>query len=83
MVAKFKSKFMPKDYQLNLFRQLQNLRQKSMMVKKYIEELYRLNIIVGFIEEDVEKVAKYINGLRYEIQGKIGLLSLKTMEDAY
>jgi hypothetical protein len=26
MIAKFKIKFMPKDYQLNLFRQLQNLR---------------------------------------------------------
>jgi hypothetical protein len=35
MIAKFKSKFMPKDYQLNLFRQLQNLRKKTMTVKEY------------------------------------------------
>ena len=28
MVSRLKGKFMPKDYQLNLFRQLQNLRQK-------------------------------------------------------
>jgi hypothetical protein len=29
MVAKLKEKFIPKDYQINLFRRLQNLRQKS------------------------------------------------------
>jgi hypothetical protein len=35
MVAKLKAKFMPKDYQINLFRKLQNLRQKGMTVKEY------------------------------------------------
>jgi hypothetical protein len=33
MVAKMKEKIMPKDYQINLFRKLQNLRQKGMTVK--------------------------------------------------
>jgi hypothetical protein len=37
MLAKFKDKFMPKDYQLNLFKKLQNLRQKGMLVKEYTE----------------------------------------------
>lgn len=31
----------------------------------------------------MEKVARYINGLRYEIQDEISLLSLRTVEDAY
>ena len=35
MVAKFKGNFIPRDYQLNYFRQLKNLRHKSMMVKEY------------------------------------------------
>jgi hypothetical protein len=35
MVAKLKAKFMPKDYQINMFRKLQNLRQKGMTVKEY------------------------------------------------
>ena len=35
MLYKIKSKFMPKDYQLNILRQLQNLRQKAMTVKEY------------------------------------------------
>jgi len=38
-----------------------------MTVKEYIEEFYRLNIKIGQRERDEEKVAKYINGLRYEI----------------
>ena len=76
-------KFLPKDYHLNLFKQMQNLKQKGMSVKEYTEEFYRLNIRIGHVEDDLEKVARYINGLRYEIQDEIILLSLKTVEDAY
>jgi hypothetical protein len=35
MVSKMKAKFIPKDYKINLFRKLQNLRQKGMTVKEY------------------------------------------------
>eukprot|EP00253_Pinus_taeda_P012339 PITA_12339 len=42
-----------------------------------------LNIRTGHVEDDLEKVARYINGLKYEIQDEISLLSLKTVEDAY
>lgn len=62
---------------------MQNLKQKGMSVKEYTEEFYRLNIRIGHVEDDLEKVARYINGLRYEIQDEISLLSLKTVEDAY
>jgi len=31
----------------------------------------------------MEKVARDINGIRYDIQDEINLLSLKTIEDAY
>jgi hypothetical protein len=47
MVAKIKDKFIPKDYQINMFRRLQNLRQKGMIVKEYRKEFYRLNIRAG------------------------------------
>ena len=67
MVRKLKSKFMRKYYQLNLFRQLQNLRQKGMIVKEYMKEFYRMSIRAGHVEDDIEKVVRYINGLRYEI----------------
>jgi hypothetical protein len=41
MVVKLKEKFIPKDYHINLFRRLHNLRQKGMTMKEYTEEFYR------------------------------------------
>jgi len=67
MVAKLKAKFIPKDYHINMFRRLHNLRQKGMIVKEYIEEFYKLNIRDRQRERDEEKVVRYINGLRSEI----------------
>ena len=61
MIRKLKKIFMPKDYQLDLFKQLQNLRQKGMIVKEYTEEFYKLRIRVGHVEDDMEKVSRYIN----------------------
>jgi len=54
-----------------------------MYFKEYTEEFYRLSIRAGHAEDDMEKVARYINGLRYDIQDEIKLLSLTTIEDAY
>jgi hypothetical protein len=67
MVAKMKAKFIPRDYQITLFRRMQNLRQKLMTVKEYTEEFYKLNIRTGHRESDDEKVARYMNGLRCDI----------------
>jgi hypothetical protein len=47
MITKMKVKFIPRDYHITLFRRMQNLRQKLMTVKEYIEEFYRLNIRAG------------------------------------
>ena len=74
---------MPKEYQLHLIRQLQNLRQKSMIVKEYTEEFFRLSIRVGHTQGGLERVARYINGLRYDIQDEFSLLNMKIVEDAY
>ena len=74
---------MLKDYQLKLIRQLQNLRQKAMIVKEYTKEFFRLNIRSVHTEGGLERVARYINGLRYDIQDELSLLNLKTIEDAY
>jgi hypothetical protein len=63
MVANMKEKFIPKDYQITLFRRMHNLRQKLGSVKEYTEEFYRINIRAGHWENDDEKVARYMNGL--------------------
>jgi hypothetical protein len=67
MIAKMKVKFILRDYQIYLFRRMQNLRQKRVTVKEYTEEFYKMNIRVGNRESDDEKFARYMNGLRYDI----------------
>jgi hypothetical protein len=78
-----KAKFIPRDYQINLFRRMKNLRQKGMTVKEYTEEFYRLNIRAGHHESDDEKFARYMNGLRYEIQDEMSMVTIRNVEDAY
>ena len=51
MTTKLRGKFLPKDYKLILFRQIQNLKQKSMIVREYTEEFYKVNIIFGHMED--------------------------------
>jgi hypothetical protein len=83
MIAKMKAKFIPRDYQITLFRRMQNLRQKLMMVKEYTEEFYKLNIRASHQESNNEKVARYMNGLRYEIQDELSMETIRPVEDAY
>jgi hypothetical protein len=83
MIAKMKMKFIPKDYQITLFQRMQNLRQKLMSVKEYTEEFYKLNIRASHHESDDEKVARYMNGLRYDIQDEMSMMVIRMVEDAY
>ena len=83
MTTKLKGKFLPKGYQLILFRQIQNLKQKSMTVREYTEEFYKVNIRFGHIEDTPERVSRYVNGLRFDIQYELSLLSLRFVEEAY
>jgi uncharacterized protein YjbK len=54
-----------------------------MTVKDYTEEFYKMNIRTRQREKDEEKFSRYINGLRYEIQDEISMMSIRTVEDAY
>jgi uncharacterized protein YjbK len=62
---------------------MQNLRQKGMTVKEYTEEFYKINIRAGHRESDDEKVTRYMNGLRYDIQYEMSMMTIRNVEDAY
>jgi hypothetical protein len=62
---------------------MQNLRQKRMTVKEYTEEFYQLNIRTGRHESDDEKFIRYMNGLRYEIQYEMRMVTIRNVEDDY
>jgi hypothetical protein len=83
MIVKMKEKFIPRDYQITLFRRMQNLRQKLMTVKEYNEKFYRLNIRAGHWESDDEKVSRYMNGMRYDIQDEMSMMTIQMVEDDY
>jgi hypothetical protein len=83
MVAKMKAKLIPRHCQINLFYRMQNLRQKGMTVKEYTREFYRINIRVGHHESDDEKVTRYMNGIRYDIQDEMSIMTIRNVEDDY
>eukprot|EP00253_Pinus_taeda_P031415 PITA_31415 len=83
MVAKLKGRFLPRDYQIALHRQVQNLRQRGLTVKEYTEEFYRVNLRVGYTEDTTERTSIYVNGLRMDILDEISILSPNNTEEAY
>lgn len=83
MVTNLKGKFIPKDYQLSLFIKMKNLKQKAMTIKEYNEEIYKVNIRTRYVEDNPKKVAKYINGLRFDIQEEMNLLSPNFVEETH
>ena len=54
-----------------------------MTVKEYTEEFYKINIRVGHQESDDEKVVRYMNGLRYDIQDEMSMMTIRMVEDSY
>ena len=83
MVNKVKNKFLPTNYQVILLRKMKILKQKDMTMKEYTKEFYRLDIRSGHVDDDVEKITRYINGLRYGVQDEISFVKLESVEEAY
>ena len=54
-----------------------------MTVKEYTEEFYRLDIRSRHVDYDVEKIERYINGLRSRVQDEISFLKLESVEESY
>ena len=74
MVAKMRGKFLPKYFQISLFKHMKNLKQRTMTMKEYTEEFYKINLREGYIEDTIEKVSRYLNGLRFDIQDELSLV---------
>jgi len=83
MVAKLRGKFLPKDFQISLLKQMQNMKQKQLTVKEYTEEFYKINLREAYIEDTTEKVARYLNGLGYDIQDELSFINPTGVYEAY
>ena len=78
MKAKIKQQFLHADHEVQ-FKKLQSLKQREMDVSAYMEEFHRLTLRAKKQEEEPKRVARYLNGLRMNIQEEISLLAPDTL----
>lgn len=62
MKIRIKTQFPPLDYEVQIHKKLMSLKQREMDVSSYIEEFNKPNLRERKKEEEVEKVARYLNG---------------------
>lgn len=72
MKGLIKDQFLPSDYTIHVRKMRCNLRQKDMDVMSYTEKFHKLSIREGR-EDEEENIARYLNGLRFNLQDEIGL----------
>lgn len=77
MVENMKGKLLLKEYQLTLYRTMQNLRQSLLTLREYTKIFYKVNLREGYVEDAPENIARYIDGLRMDIEDEINMLSPK------
>jgi hypothetical protein len=83
MVIKIKEKFLPIDYQQNLCRQLQNLRQKEISVHEYTEEFFKLLLRSGIKELEYQRMKRYVNNMKYHIQDEMSTCYFHNVDEVY
>lgn len=83
MKIRLKAQFLPGDYEAQIHKRLQNLKQRELDVNAYIEEFHKLSLRARKHENEVEKLARYLNGLSQNIQGEISILTLDTIHKCF
>ena len=67
MIAKLKWEFIHIDYEIDLLKKMEGLKQAEKFIQEYTEEFYRVLIRISHAEADKKKVSCHINGLRSSI----------------
>ena len=83
MVAKIKQAYIFEDYEIQLHRRRQNLRQKNMGVHSYTEEFQKLCLRSKVVEDETIRLERYLNGLKWYIQEDISLVTPKNVHQCY
>nr|GMD42268.1 transposon Ty3-I Gag-Pol polyprotein [Ipomoea batatas]GMD47024.1 transposon Ty3-I Gag-Pol polyprotein [Ipomoea batatas] len=77
------ARFLPPDYQQQLFQKYQRCSQDSRSVNDYTEEFYRLGARCNLSETAEQQTARYIAGLRFNIQERMTLSPIWSVDEAY
>ncbi|GJU74657.1 hypothetical protein Tco_1266062 [Tanacetum coccineum] len=83
MERELRKRFLPPNHDQILFNLLQNCAQGNRSVEVYTAEFHRLSSRNDLSETESQQVTRYINGLRPEIQDRISLVPVYTLDDAY
>ncbi|PWA68983.1 hypothetical protein CTI12_AA301370 [Artemisia annua] len=83
MERELRRRFLPPNHDQILFNLLQNCLQGKRSVEVYTAEFHRLSSRNDLSETESQQVTRYINGLSPEIQDRISLVPVYTLDDAY
>lgn len=83
MLAEIKKQFVPEDYEVALHKKLHNLKQKDMDVSTYTEEFHKLTLKTKISETENQKLARYLNGLKYSIQDELSLFNPESVHKCH
>ena len=83
MKKHLRATFFPYNYQRIMYQQLQNLRQRARSVEDYTTEFYQLISRNEVNETENQLVARYIGGLRVQIQKTVNLFDPLSVSTAH
>lgn len=83
MKIRRKAHFLPGDYEVKIHKRLQNLKQMELDVNAYTKEFHKLSLRAKKHENEVEKLARYMNGLRQNIHDEISILTPNTIHKCF
>ena len=75
-------RFLPLDYQQELFRQYQDCKQGTRTVNKYMEEFDRLANCNDLEETKDQRISRFVHGLRVSIRNQVSLQTQYTLNEA-
>ena len=71
------------DYEIDLLKKMQGLKQVGKYVQEYIKEIYRVLIIISHVEADKKKVVCHHNGLQLSIEEDPSLVQVTSIKEMY
>ena len=76
-----KNRFLPPDFEQVLYQQFQSCRQGNRSVPQYTEEFYRLKTRLDLNESEAFSIARYKEGLKWEIEERLAVQSFHNLDD--
>ncbi|KAG6747366.1 hypothetical protein POTOM_049769 [Populus tomentosa] len=75
-------RYLPPDYDQILFQQYQDCRQGARTIQAYVEEFHRLSSRNNLLETDAQQVARFVGGLRMNIQDRVSMHTIYSLTEA-